>query len=236
MASIIPDQKLFIVTSALNATLGNITHEERLEQTIQGLKKLRESVPDCIVLFVDGSPQKIEKEKILEISNLVDFVADFSTDEIVNRFAKQKKKSEAECALLIKTLLLLKQEPSMMRVLHSVNRIFKISARTDLLEDFNVYEHDRWGKYVFKKRIPTWISDSRNEFATDLLITRMFSFCPSLIDDYIRTLGANINIITQTEIDTEHAHFLNINKELLVELDQIHCQGTVATTKTLEVY
>jgi hypothetical protein len=104
------------------------------------------------------------------------------------------------------------------------------------LEDFNVYEHDRWGKYVFKKRIPTWISDSRNEFATDLLITRMFSFCPSLIDDYIRTLGANINIITQTEIDTEHAHFLNINKELLVELDQIHCQGTVATTKTLEVY
>jgi len=234
--SLIPRNKLFIVTSALNATMGAITLEERLQQTIQGLKSLRESVPDSIILFVDGSPQKIEENKILKISNLVDFVADFSTDEIVNRFAKQNNKSEAECALLIKTLLLLKQEPSMMRLLHSVNRIFKLSARTDFLDNFNVYEHDVWGKYVFKKRIPTWITDSRNEFATDLLITRLFSFCPSLIDDYLATLSSNIGIITQTKIDTEHAHFLNINKELLVEIDKIHCQGIVATTKTLEVY
>jgi hypothetical protein len=111
-----------------------------------------------------------------------------------------------------------------------------MSARTDLLNDFNIYEHDKWGKYVFKKRMPTWLSDSRKDFATDLFITRMFSFCPSLIDDYIQTLQKNINVVMQTGIDTEHAHFLNIHKELLIELDQIHCQGTVATTNTLEVY
>ena len=236
MASIIPDRKLFIVTSALNATLGVITLEERLEQTIQGLKILRESVPDSIILFVDGSPRKVEEEKILAISDLVDFVADFSTDQVINKFAQDQRKSEAECALLLKTLLLIKQEPSMMQLMHSVNRIFKMSARTDLLNDFSVYEHDKWGKYVFKKRMPTWLSDSRKDFATDLFITRMFSFCPSLIDDYIQTLQKNVNVIMQTGIDTEHAHFLNIHKELLIEMDQIHCQGTVATTNTLEVY
>ena len=138
--------------------------------------------------------------------------------------------------MLIKTMLLLKQEPTMMKIMHSVDRIFKFSGRTDLLNSFNVYEHDHWGKYVFKKRIPTWLTDSRKIHATDLLITRLFSLCPSLIDDYIQVLHKNISTIMQMRVDTEHAHFLNINKDLLVELDTIHCIGTVATTGTTEIY
>jgi hypothetical protein len=118
----------------------------------------------------------------------------------------------------------------------SVNRIFKLSGRTDLLDSFDIYEHDHFGKYVFKKRIPTWLTDSRKEFATNLLITRMYSFCPSLIDNYLDSLRQIITVTNQTRIDTEHAHFLVLNKEIIVELDQIHCQGTVATTNTLEVY
>jgi hypothetical protein len=236
MAQLIPERKLFIVTSALNATLGAITPEERLEQTIQGLKTIRKVVPESIVLFVDGSPEKVEEEKILAISDFVDFVADFSTDDVVSQFAKHRKKSEAENALMLKTLLLLKQEPNMMRMLQSVNRIFKLSARTDLSENFNPYEHDIWGKYVFKNRIPTWIQSEKSEFFTDLLITRLFSFCPSLIDDYFITCRRNIEVIMDTGVDTEHAHFFNINRELLVEIDKLNCQGIVATTNTLEIY
>lgn len=234
--ALIPDNKLFIVTSALNATLGVITPEERLEQTIQGLKTLRESVPEAIVLFADGSPKKVEQEKIQAISDFVDFVADFSTDEVISGFAQRHMKSEAENALMLKTLMLIKQEPSMMRVMHSVNRIFKLSARTDLLSGFNQYEHEHWGKYVFKKRIPTWIQGERAEFFTDLFITRMFSFCPSLIDDYMVMCRRNLGVIQDAGVDTEHAHFFNVNTDLLVELDDIHCQGIVATTNTLEVY
>lgn len=234
--NIIPDKRLFIVTSALNATLGVITPEERLEQTIQGLKTLRELVPDSIVLFVDGSPRKVEEEKIRAISDFVDFVADFSTDEVISGFAQRHMKSEAENALMLKTLMLLKQSPELMQMMHSVNRIFKLSARTDLLKDFNQYEHDHWGKYVFKERIPTWIQGEKAEYFTDLLITRMFSFCPSLIDDYMVMCRRNLGVIQDAGVDTEHAHFFNMNTDLLVELDTIHCQGIVATTNTLEVY
>jgi hypothetical protein len=234
--ALIPNNKLFIITSALNATLGVITPEERLEQTIQGLKTLRESIPESIVLFVDGSPKKVEEEKIRAISDFVDFVADFSTDEVISEFAARHKKSEAENALMLKTMMLLKQEPSMMQMMHSVNRIFKLSARTDLLSDFNQYEHDHWGKYVFKKRMPTWIQGERAEFFTDLLITRLFSFCPSLIDDYMIMCRRNLGVIQDAGVDTEHAHFFNLGQDLLIELDTIHCQGIVATTNTLEVY
>ena len=63
MASIIPDRQLFIVTSALNTGMGVISAEERMEQTIRGLEVLRKIVPDALVLFADGSPNKVDEEK-----------------------------------------------------------------------------------------------------------------------------------------------------------------------------
>ena len=236
MASIIPDRQLFIVTSALNTGMGVISAEERMEQTIRGLEVLRKIVPDALVLFADGSPNKVDEEKFKVISEYVDFIADFSTDADVSMFAKNHKKSEAECVLLIKCLLLLKNEPNLMKMMHSVNRVYKFSGRTELLNSFDVHEHEHWGKYVFKKRMPTWIADSRNQIYTDLLITRLFSLCPSLIDDYIQVLHKNISTTMQVRVDTEHAHFHNIDKDKLVELDTIHCIGTVATSGNLEMY
>lgn len=234
--NIIPDKNLFIVTSALNTGMGVISSEDRLQQTIQGLQILHKVVPDSIVLLVEGSPNKVEEEKILAISDYVDFIADFSGDETISMFAKNHKKSEAECALLLKTMLLLKQEPNMMRVMMSVRRIFKMSGRTDLLNSFDIHEHNQWGKYVFKKRIPTWLTDPRKNVATDLLITRLYSLCPSLLDDYCKVLHENINTIMNMRVDTEHAHFMNIDKEKLTELDSIHCIGIVATNGATEIY
>lgn len=236
MASIIPDRQFFIVTSALNPNMGIINRQDRLQQTIDGLKSLRKVYPDAIVLLVDGSPEKVEQEKIKTLDGLVDLVADFSGDKDISQFASNGRKSEAENVLMLKTLFLFKQDPILMRLLLTVKRIYKLSARTVLHDAFDPREHDHFGKYVFKKRMATWIADSRKEFATDLLITRLFSFCPSLMDDYIRICKMNINLVMQTGIDTEHAHFVNMNKDYLVELDTIHCQGIMAGTGLTEIY
>jgi len=236
MASINPDKQLFIVTSALNPNMGIINREDRLQQTIDGLKSLREVCPNAIVLLAEGSPDKVEEEKIKALQPYVNFVADFSTDSDIKNFAANGRKSEAENVLLLKIMLLLKQDPGLMRLMNSINRIYKFSGRTLLSSNFDPKEHEHWGKYVFKKRMPTWLVDSRNEFATNLLITRFFSLCPSLIDDYISLCYKNVNMIIQTRIDTEHAHFVNINKDLLVELDTIHCQGIMAGTGLTEIY
>jgi len=234
--SIIPDKTLFIVTSALNADMGAISREDRFEQTLKGLISLRQKVPDALILLTDGSPHKLEEQKVQALSRYVNFVADFSGDAQINQFSVNHRKSEAENVLLIKTLLLFKQDVGMMKMLHSIKRIFKLSGRTDILKDFDLEEHDHFGKYVFKKRIPTWLTDERKKFATDLLITRMFSFCPSLINDYIEVMNENIKLMVQTRLDTEHAHFLKIDQDYLVELDNLHCQGAVASTGEVEVY
>lgn len=227
---------LIIVTSAINADMGVIKRADRFQQTIKGLMILRQHLPNAIILLADGSPHKLEVEKVKALSDFANYAADFSTDSQITELAINHRKSEAENLLMLKTLMLLKQDESMKDVLAGVDRIFKISARTDLTDGFDVEAHMVEGKYVFKKRIPTWLSDSRKEFATDLLITRMFSFCPTLMDDYMKMCEHNIALVLQTRIDTEHAHFVNINKDLLVELDEIHCTGIVAGTGTVENY
>jgi hypothetical protein len=236
MARIIPDKQLFIITSALNSNIGIISREDRLKQTIEGLQSLREKCPDALILLTEGSPDKVEEDKIKTLESLVDFIADFSADSDVSQFASVGKKSEAENVLMLKTILLLKQEPTMQRLMHSVNRIFKISARTNLDVDFDTRDHEHWGKYVFKERMPTWMQGEHQEVFTDLLITRLFSLCPSLLDDYFITCKRNINVIMQAGIDTEHAHFFNIEQEKLIELNVIHCRGIMASTGTLEIY
>jgi len=232
----IKDKILFIVTSALNADMGVISRNDRLDQTMKGLISIRKYVPDAIILLADGSPQQVEPEKLKILSHFANFAADFSTDAQISELAVNHRKSEAENLLLLKTLMLLKQDEGMKEIMSHVGRIVKISARTDLTDGFDIEEHMVEGKYVFKKRMPTWLTDSRNEFATDLLITRMFSFCPTLMDDYMKLCETNIALVLQTRIDTEHAHFVNINKDLLVELDEIHCTGIVAGTGTVENY
>ena len=234
--ALIPSTDLFIVTSALNPNMGVLSREDRLTQTIEGLASLRQKCPDAIVILADGSPEPVEQDKIKQFEHLVNFVAAFSGDKDISQFASVGRKSEAENVLMLKVMMLLKQAPELKRLIHSVRRIYKFSARTTLHDDFDVSEHDHFGKYVFKKRMPTWLAGEAAEIFTDLLITRLFSFCPSLIDDYSIVCRRNIGVIRDAGVDTEHAHFFNIESEKLVELDQIHCQGVMASTGATEFY
>ena len=148
----------------------------------------------------------------------------------VNEYSSKGMQSWAESALLFNAFILLKQQP----ILKDVKRIFKISGRSVLEDGFNINEYDdMFGKYVFKKRIPTWMSQVTHG-ATDLLITRMFSFCPSLIDNYLEVTQKNLPLFTF--MDFEHAHFVNIPKEYLVEFDTIHCTGWLAGNGQVEKY
>jgi hypothetical protein len=76
MAPIIPELDLFIVTSALNATMGSVSREDRITQTEEGIKSLREKCPNAIIILSDGSPIKLEKEKLLDLSETVNICMD----------------------------------------------------------------------------------------------------------------------------------------------------------------
>ena len=228
-----PDKNLFIVTSALQANIGVVGNEERLKQTIDTLENLKEKVPDAMVLLVDGSPHNIDEDIKKRISEYCQAIW-FNTHPDVYAMASSGRKSEAEIIMMFNTLLQIKQNKS----IHEIKRIFKYSARTILENDFDINEYDNlFGKYVFKKSIPSWMSPERKINITDhLYITRMFSFCPSLIDNYLQTLQPILNNVITHGIDTEHSHYLCLDKRYVVEFDRIKCAGIVAGSGETERY
>jgi len=231
--SFTPDKNLFIVTSALQANIGVVDAVERLKQTITTLENLKEKVPDAMVLLVDGSPHNIDEDIKKRISEYCQAIW-FNTHPDVYAMASSGRKSEAEIIMMFNTLLQIKQSKS----IHEIKRIFKYSARTTLENDFDINEYDNlYGKYVFKKSIPSWMSPERKINITDhLYITRMFSFCPSLIDNYLQTLQPILNNVITHGIDTEHSHYLCLDKRYVIEFDRLKCAGIVAGSGETERY
>jgi hypothetical protein len=147
-------------------------------------------------------------------------------NEDVIGLSRVGRKSEAETALLYHVMVRLKVDQNLQKAMQQVNRIFKITGRLELDEGFDIKEYDGlFGKYVFKKRIPSWMPDPK--VTSDLLVTRLFSLCPSLIDNYMDVLRNNYQMLGF--VDTEHAHFANIPQNYLVEFDKVHCKGQVAS-------
>ena len=231
--SLLPNKNLFIVTSALHANIGVVNMQDRVIQTIDTLENLKRKIPDALILFVDGSPHNIDEDIKKKISEYCQTIW-FNTNPDIYAMASSGRKSEAEIIMLFNTLVQIKQN----KILNEVKRIFKYSARTVLENDFDISAYDNlFGKYVFKKAIPSWMSPERKTNITDhLYITRMFSLCPSLIDNYLQTLQSILNNVITHGIDTEHAHYMCSNKKYVTEFDNLHCAGIVAGSGQTERY
>lgn len=236
--SLFPDKNLIIVTSALKSRIGVLSEDDRYKQTLLSLVSLRKVFKNDIILFTDGSPEEIEKEKIEAISQYVNAIIPWNRDKEISTFANKGMKSEAETAMLFKMMVALKRDPELSKILFEVKRVFKISARTFLHESFDVKEHENnFGKYVFKKAIPSWLPPQYQRITTDhLYITRLYSLCPSLIDDYIHSLTEIYQCQDKYNLDTEHSHYKVLDKKYVVELDKIHCDGIMASTGKTETY
>ena len=236
---IIPSTDLFIVTSALRTSIGVIDEQTRINQTIEGLKSLRKAAPNAIILLVDASSKPVDEATTFQLIKFADKSISLFGDEDLMALANAGLKSQAEVALLFKTLSIIKQHPELQKMMANVRRVFKLSGRTNMLEGYDPKAYDDlYGKYVFKKRMASWLPPQKQlESGCDhLYITRMYSFCVSLLDDYLNTLPQIYQTINQHGVDTEHAHFGNIDHNLITEFETLYCQGVLAGNGQLEAY
>ena len=236
---IIPNTDLFIVTSALRTSIGVIDDETRTRQTIEGLQSLRKAAPDALVLWVDASSKQVDEATMAQVTQYCNKSISFFGDEDLMSLANAGLKSQAEVALLFKTLSIIKQHPELQKMMAGVRRVFKLSGRTNMLEGYDPKAYDnQYGKYVFKKAMPSWLPPQKQlESGCDhLYITRMYSFCISLFDNYLNSLPQIYEAINYHGVDTEHAHFGNIDHNLITEFETLYCQGVLAGNGQLEAY
>ena len=236
---IIPNTDLFIVTSALRTSIGVIDDETRTRQTIEGLQSLRKAAPDALILWIDASSKVVDEATMAQVTQYCDKSISFFGDEDLMALANAGLKSQAEVVLLFKTLSIIKQHPELQKMMAGVRRVFKLSGRTNMLEGYDPKAYDDlYGKYVFKKAMPSWLPPQKQlESGCDhLYITRMYSFCISLFDNYLNTLPAIYQTINQHGVDTEHAHYGNIDKSYTIEFENLHCEGVLAGNGQTERY
>ena len=237
--SFIPKTDLFIVTSAIRTSIGVIDDEVRLKQTIEGLQSLRKAAPDAIIMLVDASSRMIDESTMAQVAQYCDRTISFFGDEDLMSLANAGLKSQAEVTLLFKTLSIIKRHPELQQMMSGVRRVFKLSGRTNMLEGYDPKAYDNlYGKYVFKKRIPSWLPPHKQmeSDCNHLYITRMYSFCISLFDNYLNTLPEIYRTVNEFGVDTEHAHFGNIDKNLTVEFENLYCEGVLAGNGQTEKY
>lgn len=231
--SLIPNKPLFVVTSSLRPSIGVFDDQQRFFQTINTFNSIRKNCPNSNILFVDASTREIPVNDIAIISNNVDYFIKFddNNNKELIELSRNGFKSQAETLMLYTVMTQFKINPVLQKLIYSTNRIFKISGRMELTDGFNIRSYEgMFGKYVFKKRISSWMAKPR---ITDyLFVTRLFSLCPSLIDNYMTVLKNNFQLLNH--IDTEHAHFKNIPQEYLIEFHDVYCRGQVASTGNWE--
>lgn len=217
-------KSIFIITSCLRPAIGVFSPDERLKQTLETVDSIRKKSPDSFMILSDVSIEPLT-EKYEELVSKVDLFLDLSNVDFLSHFTKNGMKSQGECAMMHVVLDYLEHNPDLLK---DVDRIFKITGRLQLDDGFDIKEYDGLnGKYVFKKRIPTWMNQPIHG-ATHVFDTRLWSMCTSLIGVHTQALEKVFPLLGP--IDLEHAYFAVLDKEKVVEFDKVHCRGQVAST------
>lgn len=218
---------VFIVTSCINAVIGKISNEDRYEQTLKAFGTIRKQVPNSIIVFCDSSVGGLEEDKKATIIPLVDHYLDCSADSFAQQVNSRGLKSLGETYTLKRGITFIKDK---LNINEQTGRMFKITGRCILLEKFTMDDYTNAdGKYVFKKRVESWMDKNiQQQFgSTHILETRFYSWDIKLVDEYLAILDKNFELLNRG-FDTEHAHFLNIPKDKLLEFDFLNMGGQVA--------
>jgi hypothetical protein len=212
---------VFIVTSTINTDLGLIPVEERVDQTFATIASVRKHVDDAIIILVDNSSTALPSAIYNELATLVDLFLDIGSRSICRHFNKFGIKGAGESYNILVALDVLRQ----MNVTPA--RIFKISGRYCLSETFDItVYHNMQGKFCFKTR-------DQDSGGNTFLHSRMWSACGSLLDEMQSLTSRAFDTHLMENITIEQALYKNIDKDKLLELDVIHCEGYIAPWNTL---
>lgn len=233
---------IFLVTSGLNVESGVVSLDDRFHQTIETARSIRARVEDSVIILLDGGKFPLTIEQRKQLLAVYDDILSFTHHPTI-QFAHNQNvnvmyiKGPCESMMLHEACKLLPPD---------VKRVFKISGRYKLSDNFNITQHDHQGKYVFKTKEDgvKYYHDGKYEDGSQLqnidhyytpyqYKTRLYSFCgsmiPQVIEDYHNVFQCMIqSYINHGYIDIEHSMYRVLDKNKIVEIDIIGLAGIQA--------
>lgn len=231
---------IFLVTSAIHGPggmSGQLSSDQRIMQTVNTAISIRKHIPDAKIYLLEGGIMSLNMQIRQMFLMHYDDILDYSMSEFI-QFAHKKRdanqqeitviKGPCESFMLRETCKILTTTPQ--------DRIFKISGRYQLSDEFNLQFHNVPGKYVFKAKeecLQWYKNKTKLNYSPYQYKTRLYSFCGSMRDmaivNYDKIMNGILNLYSQNEyIDLEHMTYLTINPSAIHEIPTIGLVGSFA--------
>ncbi len=227
-------KSLFLVSSAVHTRFGVYKKYERLEQTIDTCKSIRERVPDCDIIILDGGEKDLSDDEKQILSPHIDGFYSFADAENVREV--QKIPSQDVVKNMIEIIMFGSFFDMMLKEgwAEKYNRVFKVSGRYVLNEHFNYNAHMSAEKKVVIRGPFT------SQFTPDITggirlqyMSRLWSFDVSLLDyinaTYFEMFKHMQHVLNhQGYVDIEHLLFDHIDAKIVESIGVLGIQGHIA--------
>lgn len=214
----------FIILSTLNTSLSKFSNVDRFYQTLETIISIRRKIKNCKIIFIDNSILPVEEDKKSAIKNLVDLYHDYEHNLFsvyINENITQTNKGLNELLMLQCSFNKIKE--------HNLigKRIFKISARYRLTDNFKIedYNHEVFdGKYVAKQT--RWLfNDGTTDHYKMFFDTCFWSFCPTLMNDVQRNIQNTFTYMLKNNENIEISYKTNFPEEKCIFVERINIDG-----------
>lgn len=229
----------FIVTSAVNSKFGVFSPAERLQQTLDTIKSIKDRIDDPLIIVMEccGEPIKPVQADILR-ANCHVFV-DYSQDEEVQSLYDSDNwdvvKNGTEIMCFGRVLAVLAHEG----IFAGIDRIHKMSGRYVLNDLFDL---DTYEDSDVKQKIvigPKYSSQFPIEITTVPLqyMARLWSWPISRVDEVIKVYTDSFLFFAERlsqggYVDIEHVLYKFLDPANVHEIQNLGVEGQIAPTGT----
>jgi hypothetical protein len=224
---------LFVVSSAIHANWGVYNTQERLAQTIGTCRSIRDRVPNCDIILLDGGTKNLEQEEQNQIKDHIDTFYSFAEADNVKQI--QSIQNWDIVKNMIEIIIFGSYYFGAKDILRSkYKRIFKMSGRYVLNDDFDLEKHvSAKDKIVVRGPYTSQFNAQITGGVTLQYMSRLWSFDASLIDYivevYKQMFGHMQNRLQEGGyIDIEHMMFHHLRSDLVETISKIGIQGNIA--------
>lgn len=223
----------FVVTSAVNSKFGVYAPAERLTQTLDTIKSIRQRVPDAKIILMEcaGTPLTAEQESALD--SAVDVFIDFTQDEDVQAIYQSNNwdivKNTTEIMCFARVLEMCHNDGDF----DGVDRVHKMSGRYLLNDDFDLKVYEQYADKIVigpknRSQFPFEVTGIELQY-----MARLWSWpnalTPAITNVYNNSLAYISDRINRGGYaDIEHVLYKFLPPELVTEVPLLGVEGTIA--------
>jgi len=230
------NQYAFMVSSAINTKFGIFNSEQRLAQTLDTIQSIRDRVPGAKIILVEMGAIPLTQDQTDRLTNATDYILNFNNDpSVVELFNSTDNwdivKNITEVMCFSRGLGQIVEHTDL---LHNVQRIFKMSGRYTLSDEFDIGYYEQ---YSVQSHIV--VSHRRNsQFPYNLTLvekqfmSRLWSWPMSLTNEILEVYNQGLQYMEQRILaggycDIEHMLYKFLDHNKIIEKDAVGVCGNI---------